>query len=84
MMGRIPAEIFHPGEHLLDELKARGWSQIEFAEIIGRSPQHVNLIVNGKRNISPRTAKEFGAAFGTSAELWMNLQTAYELNKTTQ
>ena len=82
MERRRPAEVFHPGEHLLDELTARGWTQIEFAEIIGRPVPVVNEIVNGKRGITPDTAKEFGAALGTSAEFWMNLDTAYNLWKT--
>ena len=30
------AEIFSPGEFLREELEARGWSQTELAEIIGR------------------------------------------------
>ena len=35
MSDRIPAEVFPPGEFLNDELEARGWTQTEFAEIIG-------------------------------------------------
>jgi HTH-type transcriptional regulator / antitoxin HigA len=79
---RKPAEVFHPGEHLLDELNARGWTQTEFADIIGRPIRLVNEVVNGKRGITPETAREFGAAFGTSAEFWMNLDNAYQLWKT--
>jgi HTH-type transcriptional regulator/antitoxin HigA len=78
---RKPAEVFHPGEHLLDELDARGWTQIEFAEIIGRPGPVVNEIVNGKRGVTPETAREFAAALGTSAEFWMNLDNAYNLWK---
>jgi HTH-type transcriptional regulator/antitoxin HigA len=74
-----PAEVFHPGEFLRDELEARGWTQTEFAEIIGRSPRVVNEIIGGKRGISPGTAKVIAAAFGTSAQFWMNLDTAYQL-----
>lgn len=82
MNERRPAEVFHPGEHLLDELNARGWSQTEFAEIINRPLRLVNEIINGKKGITPETAREFGAALGTSAEFWMNLNTAYQLWKT--
>jgi len=78
---RRPAEVFHPGEHLSDELIARGWTQTEFAEIIGRPIRLVNEIVNGKRGITPETAREFGAALGTSPEFWMNLDIAYHLWK---
>lgn len=83
MTERRPAEVFHPGEYLLDELNARNWSQAEFAEIINRPYRLVNEIVNGKRGISPETARELGAAFGTSAKVWMNLDTAYNLWKST-
>ena len=82
MAERRPAEVFHPGEHLLDELNARGWTQTEFAEIINRPLRLVNEIINGKKGITPETAREFGAALGTSAEFWMNLNTAYQLWKT--
>jgi len=81
MANRRPAEVFHPGEYLRDELELRGWSQTEFAEIINRPLRLVNEIIQGKRGISPETAKELGAALGTSAELWMNLNTAYHLWK---
>lgn len=81
MTDRQPAEVFHPGEYLLDELNERGWTQIEFAEIIRRPVRLVNEIVNKKKGITPDTAQELAAAFGTSAELWMNLDSAYNLWK---
>lgn len=82
MTERIPAEVFPPGEYLRDELEARGWTQTEFAEIIGRPPRVVNEIIAGKRAISPETAREFAAAFETTAQFWMNLETAYQLSRT--
>jgi HTH-type transcriptional regulator/antitoxin HigA len=75
----VPAETFPPGEFLRDELDARGWTQVEFAEMIGRPPRAVNEIIAGKRSITPETAHEFADAFGTSAQLWMNLETAWQL-----
>ena len=77
----IPAEAFHPGEFLRDEMEARGWTQTEFAEMIRRPPRLVNEIIAGKRAISPETARDFSEAFGTSAQLWMNLETAWQLSK---
>lgn len=74
-----PAEAFPPGEYLRDELEERGWSQVEFAQILGRPVRTVNQILNGKRAITPETAKELSAALGTSAEFWLNLETAYRL-----
>lgn len=74
-----PAEVFPPGEYLRDELAERGWTQTQFARIIGRPLQTVNGIINGKIRITAQTAKEIAAAFDTSAELWMNLQRSYDL-----
>jgi len=81
MQAQTLAEAFHPGEFLQDELEARNWSQVEFAEIIDRPVQFVNEVIAGKRGLTPETAKAFGAALGTSAEFWMNLDTAYQLWK---
>jgi HTH-type transcriptional regulator / antitoxin HigA len=79
MSERIQAEAFPPGEYLKDELEERGWTQEEFASIIGRPAAVVNQIISGKRGISPETAREIGAALGTSAIYWMNLEAAYRL-----
>jgi HTH-type transcriptional regulator/antitoxin HigA len=81
MSERRPAEVFHPGEYLLDELNARGWTQTEFAEIVRRPVKSINEIINGKKGITPETAREIAAAFGEEAETWMNLDTAYNLWK---
>lgn len=72
-------ETFAPGEYIREELDARGWSQLDLADILGRPPQAVNEIINGKRSITPDTARALGEAFGTSAQLWMNLESAYQL-----
>jgi HTH-type transcriptional regulator/antitoxin HigA len=81
MVTNRPAEVFSPGEFIREELEARGWTQGDLAEIMGRPVQVVNGIVLGKKIITPRTAQELAAAFGTSAEMWMNLQTAYSLSR---
>jgi addiction module HigA family antidote len=36
-------------------------------------------IINGKRGISADTAMRLARYFGTSAQMWMNLQSRYEL-----
>ena len=36
-------------------------------------------IINGKRSISADTALRLGRYFGTSSEMWMNLQSRYDL-----
>ena len=81
MASRIPAEVFPPGEFLAYELEARGWTQTELAKIIGHPRKLVNDIINGKRAVTPETATDLAAAFGTTAQFWMNLETAWQLSK---
>lgn len=75
------AEVFAPGDFLSEELEARGWTQIELAEIIGRPTTLVSGIIRGKKQITPDTAIQLGNALGTGAELWMNLESQYQLSK---
>jgi HTH-type transcriptional regulator/antitoxin HigA len=39
----------------------------------------VNQIIKGRKEITPETARGLAAAFGTSAELWLNLENAFRL-----
>jgi HTH-type transcriptional regulator / antitoxin HigA len=73
------AEVFPPGEYIVDELESRGWTQQDLAAILDRPLNAVNQIITGKRSITPDTAKGLAAAFGTSPEFWMNLENAWQL-----
>src|SRR6266446_10182070 len=75
----VVAQTFPPGEFIKEELEARGWTQGDLATIMGRQDSVVSAIINGKRSVSPQIASELASAFGTSAELWMNLQATYDL-----
>lgn len=81
MTSSVPAEVFAPGEFIKEELDARGWTQNDLADILGRGPRTVSEVITGKRSITPATATLLSEAFGTSAELWMNLESAYQLAK---
>jgi addiction module HigA family antidote len=72
-------EVFAPGEYISEELEARGWTQDDLARILGRSLPAVNKIISGKAPLTPEIAAEVGAALGTSAEVWLNLEAAYRL-----
>jgi HTH-type transcriptional regulator/antitoxin HigA len=74
-----PDLAIHPGEVLAEELEARSMTQRALAQLIGRPEQTVSEIVRGKKGITAETALQLAAAFGTSAEFWMNLQSTYEL-----
>ncbi len=78
----INPEAFPPGDYIREELEARGWTQMDLAEILGRAPQTVNEVVTAKRSITPEMARDLSRAFGTSAQLWLNLESAYQLSKT--
>jgi HTH-type transcriptional regulator/antitoxin HigA len=83
MSNRTPAEVFPPGEFIRDELSERGWTQSDLAKIMERPVSAINLIISGKKSVTPETAIELGEAFGTSPEFWLNLETAYQLAKVT-
>ena len=74
-----PARVSPPGNVIHQEIDARGWTQKDLAEIINRPVQAINEIIKGTKQITPETAIELGAAFGTSPQLWLNLETDYRL-----
>lgn len=73
------AILIHPGEILADELEARKWTQKQFAELVQKSPQEVNFIITGKRNLNADWALRLESAMGISAQSWLNMQNAYDL-----
>ena len=62
-----------------DFIEGFGIIQNKLATAIGVPPRRINEIVHGKRGITADTAVRLAKYFGTSAELWMNLQSHYEL-----
>jgi HTH-type transcriptional regulator/antitoxin HigA len=82
MPARVPAEVFPPGDFIRDELDARGWTQGDLAQIMGRPTQLVNEIVAGKKQVTPETAIGLAKAFGDDDALyWLNLESAYRLSQ---
>lgn len=76
-MARTP---IHPGEILADELDGLGLSAAGLARLIDVPPNRISQILVGRRNITADTALRLARYFGTSADLWMNLQKAYDLD----
>lgn len=74
-----PSTPIHPGEILKDELEARGMSQRKFAAVIGVSYSVLNEVVNGKRPITTEYALKIEAATGIPAYIWVNMQSAYNM-----
>jgi addiction module HigA family antidote len=70
----------HPGEILKEEfLVPLALSGYGLAKALGVPAQSINDIILKKRGVSAEMALRLAKFFGTSAELWMNLQSAYEL-----
>lgn len=84
MNQHLPARPIHPGECLKLELKERGWTQHELAEVIGRPTKTVSQIISGKLGITPETAMQLAQALGTTAEYWLNQQARYQLGQIEQ
>jgi len=69
-----------PGQLLrLEFMKPAGLSAHAFAEATGVPTNRITAILHGTRGITADTALRLARHFGTSAEMWMNLQTAYNL-----
>ena len=70
----------HPGAILKEEfLEPMAISAYALAKAIGVPRNRVTAILHGHRAISADTALRLGRYFGTSAEFWLGLQTAYDL-----
>src|SRR5436309_11481390 len=71
----------HPGEILREQFMADfGISINRLARDLRVPPTRIGEIVNQKRAITPDTALRLARYFGTTAEFWINLQTAYDLD----
>lgn len=70
----------HPGDILRhDFMEPLALSAYRLAKEIGVSVPTVNEIVRRRRAVTAEMALRLGRYFGTSAELWQNLQAQYDL-----
>ena len=64
-----------PGEVLLEEfIKPLGLSRRQVAEALGISYRRLNEIIQGRRPITVDTALRLAKFFGTTPDVWLNLQ----------
>lgn len=69
-----------PGEILLVEfLEPLGVSQNQLARDIDVPVSRISAIVQGERTITADTALRLAKYFGTSPEMWLRLQSTYDL-----
>ena len=69
----------HPGEVLRDELDELGLSANALSKALGLPVNRVTMILNGQRGLSADTALRLARYFGTTPQLWLNLQKTWEL-----
>lgn len=69
-----------PGDVLREEFMVPlGLSARSLARDIGVPPNRITGILHGARAITAGTAIRLGERFGTTAEFWLNLQVAHDL-----
>ena len=73
-------EPIHPGEILADELDFLGLSIEQLAKYIKVSENNIEQVLRGQVNLTADIALRLGYFLNTGAEMWMNLQKAYELD----
>jgi antitoxin HigA-1 len=77
----MPRTPIHPGEILADELKEIGISAAELARILRVPANRISQLIAGKRAITADSALRLARYFGTTPDLWMNLQKNYEIDR---
>lgn len=81
MTKRLPP--VHPGEVLAEDfMKPLGLTQYRVAKDIGVAALRISQIVRGQRSITADTALRLARYFGTSPDVWLRLQAAYDLEVT--
>lgn len=69
----------HPGRLVKDELDELGLSVARAAEGLGVTRQQLYRIINGDSAVSPEMSVRLEKAIGSSAEVWLKMQVAYDL-----
>jgi len=72
-------EPIRPGEHLAEFLEEMNISSYRLAKETGMPQTRIGDIINKGRTITADTAMRLGRFFNTSAQFWLNLQSAYDL-----
>lgn len=69
----------HPGEILRDELEELGLSANALAHALDVPANRISAIMKGQRGVTADTALRLSRFFGTTPQVWLNLQKTYEL-----
>lgn len=70
----------HPGEILREDvLPALGRPKTEIARLLGISRQTLYDLLNEKQPITPQMALRIGKLVGNGPDLWIKMQTRYDM-----
>ena len=72
----------HPGGVVKDCVEDLELSVTEAASILGVARPSLSRIINGRSAISSEMALRLSMAFGSTPEMWLRLQSAYDLAQT--
>jgi addiction module HigA family antidote len=71
----------HPGELVKSTLlDSTGLNVTEGAALLGVTRGSLSKLINCRGGLSPEMAMRLSIALNTSAEMWLNLQTNYDLS----
>ena len=71
----------HPGEILRDELETLGLSANALSKKLDVPVNRITAILQGTRGVTANTALRLARFFGTTPQVWLNLQKTYELRR---
>lgn len=71
----------HPGEILRGELDEMGMSATALSKELGVPVNRIWMILKGTRGVSADTALRLARYFGTTPQMWLNLQKTWELRR---
>ena len=81
MQARNGMRPVHPGEILRDELDALGLSANALAKALDVPGTRISAILHGRRSVTADTALRLARYFGTTPQVWLNLQKTYDLRR---
>ena len=71
----------HPGEILREELETMGLSANALSKKLDVPVNQITAILQGRRGVTANTALRLARFFGTTPQVWLNLQKTYELRR---
>ena len=71
----------HPGEILREELQTLDLSANALSKALDVPVNRITGILNGQRGVSADTALRLARYFGTTPQVWLNLQQTYDLRR---